>query len=328
MKRTLRLLALIAGLTPAIAAAQNYLPPDIGLPPQSVIGNPLTVPGNAVAVSFAQFRAQFSIPAQACSSHNWFNSLSGTGVLGCAQPGPLDIGGLGTGIATALATNTGTAGAPVLFNGAGGTPASINLANATAYPNATNAVKGVMEGDGATINCVAGVCTSIGTATTAVTLLTTTAVGGTAGDLLSLTSTGCSSTTPCMTQFAVAPNSNYLGSDVSLGAGNTLTNGPTISVGTAGTWDVTAKVTLIDTSVAATFPCKLYDGGSNIYDSAKVFIPSAGFTAEATLKAIVSSSTTGNFVVACEDTASASGSFKFNASGFSKDSGIWVKRVQ
>lgn len=47
-----------------------------------------------------------------------------------------DITGLGTGVATALAVNVGTAGAPVLFNGAGGTPSSITLTNATSLPKA------------------------------------------------------------------------------------------------------------------------------------------------------------------------------------------------
>ncbi len=41
------------------------------------------------------------------------------------------ITGLGTGVATALAINVGSAGAFVTFNGAGGTPSSITLTNAT-----------------------------------------------------------------------------------------------------------------------------------------------------------------------------------------------------
>jgi hypothetical protein len=44
------------------------------------------------------------------------------------------ISGLGTGIATALAIATGSAGAPVLFGGAGGTPSSLTLTNATGLP--------------------------------------------------------------------------------------------------------------------------------------------------------------------------------------------------
>ena len=47
------------------------------------------------------------------------------------------ITGLGTGVATALGVNIGSAGAPVLFNGAGGTPTSLGLANATGLPVST-----------------------------------------------------------------------------------------------------------------------------------------------------------------------------------------------
>ena len=52
-------------------------------------------------------------------------------------PLPVSLGGtgqataLGTGVATALTVNTGSAGAMVLFNGAGGTPTSLVLTNAT-----------------------------------------------------------------------------------------------------------------------------------------------------------------------------------------------------
>lgn len=46
------------------------------------------------------------------------------------------ITGLGTGVATALALNIGSAGAFVTFNGAGGTPSSLTLTNATGLPTA------------------------------------------------------------------------------------------------------------------------------------------------------------------------------------------------
>lgn len=44
------------------------------------------------------------------------------------------VTGWGTGVATALAIAIGSAGAPVLFNGAGGTPSSLTLTNATGLP--------------------------------------------------------------------------------------------------------------------------------------------------------------------------------------------------
>jgi len=46
-------------------------------------------------------------------------------------PALANITGFGTGIAAALAINTGTAGAPVLFDGAGGTPSSLTGTNIT-----------------------------------------------------------------------------------------------------------------------------------------------------------------------------------------------------
>jgi hypothetical protein len=61
---------------------------------------------------------------------------SGTQALGT-------ISGLGTGIATALAVNAGAAGAPVLFDGAGGTPSSLNLVNATGL-SLTTGVSGLL----------------------------------------------------------------------------------------------------------------------------------------------------------------------------------------
>jgi hypothetical protein len=49
----------------------------------------------------------------------------------------------GTGIAAALAINVGSAGAPILFNGAGGTPSSITLTNGTGLP--TTGLTGTLQ---------------------------------------------------------------------------------------------------------------------------------------------------------------------------------------
>lgn len=104
--KSARLGILLCLLSAAPAAAQVYLPPAVGMPPQSVIGNALPVGGNAVAVSFAQLKAGLGIPQNvSCSSHNWFNTVAAGGGLGCSQPSITDIAGLGTGVAAALAIN-------------------------------------------------------------------------------------------------------------------------------------------------------------------------------------------------------------------------------
>lgn len=72
-----------------------------------------------------------------CSANQFGVSHSAAGVFACAQPAIANISGWGTGVATALGVNVGSAGAPVLFNGAGGTPSSLALANATGLPLTT-----------------------------------------------------------------------------------------------------------------------------------------------------------------------------------------------
>lgn len=65
-------------------------------------------------------------------------SQTGNGTISAvpawAQIAVADLSGFGTGVAAALAINTGSAGAPVLFNGAGGTPSSLTLTSATGLP--------------------------------------------------------------------------------------------------------------------------------------------------------------------------------------------------
>jgi hypothetical protein len=62
------------------------------------------------------------------------------------------VSGLGTGVATALAVNVGSAGAPVVLNGAGGTPSSMTGTNITGIPNAAVAAAPVpTPGSGATL---------------------------------------------------------------------------------------------------------------------------------------------------------------------------------
>lgn len=69
-------------------------------------------------------------------------TVNGKGLITAASlvtitPSVGSIAGLGTGVATALAVNVGSAGAFVVFNGAGGTPSAIVLTNGTGLPIST-----------------------------------------------------------------------------------------------------------------------------------------------------------------------------------------------
>lgn len=107
------------------------------------------------------------------------------------------------------------------FAAIGGTAAPGQL------PLATNAAIGGMRGDTATISCVAGVCSAVGAAATAITELTTTVTGGANGSVLTATTSGCSGTTPCLSHSNVA---------------SLLTQGPGIAI--TGTTNATVGLAL------------------------------------------------------------------------------------
>ena len=71
-----------------------------------------------------------------------YNKASGKATV---APAVSDVTGLGAGVATALAINVGSAGAPVVLNGALGTPSSGTLTNCTGYPASAGSVIQAVE---------------------------------------------------------------------------------------------------------------------------------------------------------------------------------------
>lgn len=109
--------------------------------------------------------------------------------------------GTGTGILTSLAINVGSAGAPVLFNGAGGTPSSIILTNGTSLPvgsltglgaNVATGLALTLNGTGAVSGTTSPVFVTpeLGAATAATSLVTPMLSGGSGASLIIRGQTG------------------------------------------------------------------------------------------------------------------------------------------
>jgi hypothetical protein len=109
-----------------------------------------------------------SVAASSAPSNQFANGVTING-LSYAQPAVSNLSGFGTGVATALGINIGSAGAPVVLNGALGTPSSGTLTNASGLPISGIASLGTGVGTAlaANLSAAGGLASTISSGTSA-----------------------------------------------------------------------------------------------------------------------------------------------------------------
>lgn len=118
---------------------------------------------------------------------------------------------------------------------------------------------------------------------------------------------------------------NSLGADVALNNQANYFDGPSVAQATAGTWFVSGAVTLQDTSIAAAFHIKLWDG-TTVIDSAVATSGAANAMTSGHVSGFITTPA-GNLRISVKDPTSASGKIIFNVTGSSKDSTITAIRI-
>ena len=160
----------------------------------------------------------------------------------------------GTGVQTALGVNVGSAGAPVLFNGAGGTPSSITLTNASGTAASLTAGTASAVAVGGITGLGSNVATWLATPSSANLISAVTDETGSGALVFGTTPTIGTPiiTSPQMSLTAAhGSDDTYTGTTiVGLNAGATIAQWEAVYLGGASTW------LLADANGASTYPAR------------------------------------------------------------------------
>jgi hypothetical protein len=102
-------------------------------------------------------------------------------------------------------------------------------------------------------------------------------------------------------------------------------DGPSCAQGTTGTWLAIGQVVCVDTSSAASFNAKLWDG-TTIIASGSTTTGGANFRGQIFLSGFITSPAA-NIKISVSDIQTTNGLIKANTTGLSKDSQLTVVRI-
>lgn len=279
-------IATALGINVGSAGAPIVLNGAGGTPSSIVLTN---ATGTAAGLTAGAASALAANPAD-CAANNFATTIAANGDLTCGQPSvSAGISGLGAGIATALGINTGSAGAPVLFNGAGGTPSSIVLTNATGTAASLTAGTASAVAVGGITGLGTGVATAlavnVGSAGAPVVF---NGAGGTPSSLTGTNITGTASGLTAGAATALAANPTDCSANnfaTTIAANGDLTCAqPSISAGVSGLGTGVATALAVNTGSTGAFGVRVIGGTSALGTSA---------ISSATCATVVTTSATG-----------------------------------
>lgn len=125
--------------------------------------------------------------------------------------------------------------------------------------------------------------------------------------------------------LSASPITNSLGANVTLNNTANYFSGPTVAQGSTGTWFASGTITFFDSSAAATFYVKLWDG-TTVIASCAVTTPGANLLCTVSLSGYLASPA-GNIRIDARDVSSTNGTMVYNQSGESKDCTVSAFRV-
>lgn len=215
-----------------------------------------------------------------CAANQFMTAIATLSTYTCAQPSVSNLSGLGTGVATALGTNVGSAGAFITFNGAGGTPSSITLTNGTGLP-ANGGLTGIVPSANGGTGINNGTNTITVTGSPVVITPQSSGLAGWSGGILGAAVVGQFPGTATNDNANAGNLGELIKGSVVQGSAVALTTGTPANIQsislTAGDWDVeatcvtnpagTTTTSSVDCGVnttSATQPDPTVDGGRNL----------------------------------------------------------------